>query len=174
MRKLWLMTALALSLTATPAAAEIVSRSEHAFTLRFEAPADFEVTDIEPSLTGLPLWWQASHTYSGDSANLSLDLAPGGCWCEALEDGTAFDHGRTVSVEADHILFHAPFGPLRGRTQRADLTIGWSTGDDSPRVYWLFVVEGDGIGAMAEAVDGVMAAGFANWTAHLDAMSQPA
>ena len=27
-------------------------------------------------------WWGKDHTYSGDSANLSLSLTPGGCWCE--------------------------------------------------------------------------------------------
>jgi hypothetical protein len=29
-------------------------------------------------------WWSSSHSWSGDAKNLSIDLKPGGCFCEAL------------------------------------------------------------------------------------------
>ena len=32
-------------------------------------------------------WWDSNHTYSGSSANLSLDPRPGGCFCEQIEGG---------------------------------------------------------------------------------------
>src|SRR5690606_9558303 len=101
-------------LSATSADAEVVARGETGFTLKFAVEAEIDPADIPGAFQALPQWWQASHTYSGDAANLSLDLSPGGCWCETLPDNPAFDHGRTVEVAEDHITFDAPFGPLRG------------------------------------------------------------
>ena len=168
MRKL-LIAVVAVLAAASPAAAEIVSRSENAVTMRFAAPTRIDGVRASGSLEALPLWWDGDHSYTGDAANLSLDLAPGGCWCERMPDGTDFDHGRTVSAEDGRILFHAPFGPLRGKATRADLTVAWAeTG-----VTWTFVIEGPGVGAMADPVHGVMEAGFQRWVRFLEAEAAP-
>ena len=172
MRMLSTTVALMLGL-ASPAAAEIASRSDDAFTLTFSARTSYGPGRIAGSLEGLPHWWDPAHTYSGDAANLSLDLRPGGCWCERLADGTDFDHGRTVSVTFGEILFHAPFGPLRDRATRADLTVAWSLADREMEPSWTFVVEGPGVGAMAEAVDGVMEGGFRRWIHWLETGPYP-
>ncbi len=165
--------ALAAAVTATPATAEIVSRTPDGFTLRFTRTAMADAAAVPASLTALPLWWDGAHSYTGEAANLSLDLKPGGCWCEKMPDGSDFDHGRTVSVAADRILFHAPFGPLRGRATRADLTMTWAEAASGRVLTWTFEVEGPGVGAMAEAVDGVMDAGFRRWSNWLITSSFP-
>jgi len=169
MRKLWLMTALVLGLSATPAAAEIVSRSEHAFTLRFEGQARLDPAGVPDAFSEVALWWDPAHSYTGDAANLSLSLAPGGCWCEAMADGTAFEHGRTVSQVYGEIRLHAPFGPLRDMATRADLIVTWPQVDGVVTPTWTFIVEGPGVGALAEPVDGVIGGGFVRWIAHMDA-----
>lgn len=124
-----LLAAAAILFAAAPAQAEVVSRNENGFTLRFSTTAEIDPADIPGALQALPDWWEASHTYSGDSRNLSLDLTPGGCWCEKLPDNPTFDHGRTVSVAADRIVFDAPFGPLRGKAAKAELIVTWPGAD---------------------------------------------
>lgn len=166
--------AAALLVTATPAGAEVTARSENGFTLKFSAGAEIDPADIPGALRALPEWWEASHTYTGDSRNLSLDLTPGGCWCEKLPDNPVFDHGRTVAVADDRILFHAPLGPLRGKATKADLTVTWPPANRGWTPTWVFTVEGPGLGALADAVDGVLGTGFQRWMHYLEYGEAPA
>jgi hypothetical protein len=89
------------------------------------------------------------------------DSAVGGCFCEALSDGSLFEHGRVTAVDDDRLALNAPLGPLKGRATRADLTFSWPEGPsisgEVTGVVMSFVVEGPGLGAFADAVDGVMA-----------------
>jgi hypothetical protein len=170
MRTLMFAFALALAgLVNSPVAAEIVSRSEDAFTLKFQGPTRLGPAGVADAFSEVELWWDPAHSYTGDAANLSLDLAPGGCWCEAMPDGTRFDHGRVVSDVYGEVRLHAPFGPLRSMATRADLIVTWSLADGVVTPTWTFIVEGPGVGALAEPVDGVMGGGFARWIAHMDA-----
>jgi hypothetical protein len=163
-----LLAAAVLTLCATPAAAEVVSRTADSFTLRYAVGAEIAPEDIPGALKDLPKWWDSAHTYSGSAANLSLDLTPGGCWCEKLADGTDFDHGRTVSATPESFVFNAPFGPLRGKATKAELTVTWPPANMGWTPTWTMVVEGPGIGAMAEGVDAVMGAGYARWMTWLE------
>ena len=163
-----LAAAAAILFAAAPANAEVVSRGENGFTLKFAVGAEIDPGDIPDALRALPDWWDPAHTYSGDSRNLSLDLTPGGCWCERLPDNPAFDHGRTVSVSADRIVFHAPFGPLRGKAAKAELTVTWPAANRGWAPTWTFVVEGPGTGAMADGVDAVMGAAYGRWMHYLE------
>ena len=163
-----LIAAAALSLFALPAAAEVVARTADSFTLRYAVDSGIAPEKIGPSLADLPRWWDSAHTYSGSADNLSLDLMPGGCWCERLADGSDFDHGRTVSVTADSYVFHAPFGPMRGKTTMAELTVTWPAANGGRSLTWTMVVEGPGIGAMADAIDAVMGAGHRRWLIWLE------
>lgn len=166
-----ILIAASLALMAQPASAEVVARSENGFTLRFVTTVAADADRIPASLEALPLWWDGAHSYTGDAGNLSLDLRPGGCWCEKMPDGTDFDHGRTTSVGPERILFHAPFGPLRRPATKADLELTWREEADGLTLVWTMTVEGTGVGAMADPVDGVMGAGFQRWTRHLVAAS---
>ncbi|RZJ03885.1 MAG: hypothetical protein EON89_10080 [Brevundimonas sp.] len=169
-----LIAAAVLALSAAPATAEVVARTADSFTLRFAVGAEIAPEDIAPALAALPKWWDSAHTYSGSAANLSLDLTPGGCWCEKLADGTDFDHGRTVSVTPDSFVFNAPFGPLRGKTTKAELTVTWPGANHGWTPTWTMIVEGSGIGAMADSVDAVMGAGYQRWLHYLEYGESPA
>lgn len=163
-----ILAAAAILFTAAPAQAEVIARSENGFTLKFAIGAEIDPADIPDAFQALPDWWESSHTYSGDSRNLSLDLTPGGCWCEKLPDNPAFDHGRVVMVAADRIVFDAPFGPLRGKATRAELTATWPSVNMGWEPTWIFVVEGPGVGALADAVDGVMGTAYRRWMRFLE------
>lgn len=155
--------------TASPAAAEIISRSENAFTLRFEGETRLGPDGVADAFSQVQQWWDPAHSYTGEAANLSLDLVPGGCWCEAMPDGSRFDHGRVEAVALGEVRLHAPFGPLRTMATRAELVVTYALVDGVVRPSWTFIVEGRGVGALAEPVDGVIGGGFARWIAHMDA-----
>lgn len=162
------LAALAVLASASSAAAEVVARTADSFTLRYEMGAEIDPSDIPGTLAEVGRWWDSAHTYSGDAANLSVDMTPGGCWCEKLADGTQFEHAKVVSIAPDRIVFDAPFGPLNGKATKAVLTVTWPPANAGWTPTWEMVVEGPGLGALADGVDGVMGAGFQRWLRYLE------
>ena len=162
MRKM-LLTGLMTVAMATPAAAEVTARSDNGFTLVFERPVTASPETVLEAVAMPAGWWSSAHTYSGDAANIRLDLIPGGCWCEALPGG-GVKHAEVVLVwpERNMVRFEAPFGPLQGMGADAVLTMTWAepAGGGDRVLRWTFVVEGPGTGAMADVIDGVMSEQF--------------
>ena len=154
---------------AAPASAEVVSRTADGFVLRFQSGMDTTPEDMIGTVGELPKWWDGAHTYTGDNDNLSLDFTPGGCWCETLADGTQFHHAEVVSITDDTVVFNAPLGPLNGKATKAEMT--FHIGGEGETAGWLvsidFVVEGPGLGAMADGVNGVMEQAFGRFVHHL-------
>jgi hypothetical protein len=99
---------------ASPAAAEVVSASPNGFevreTVNLVVPADVAFA----SFSDVAAWWDPEHTYSGDSKNLSLTLAPGGCFCERFpKTGGGIEHMRVTYLEpGKRIIFSGGLGPL--------------------------------------------------------------
>lgn len=154
-----LCTGLVLGL-ASPAAAEVLERRENGFVLRFSAPVRAAPDAIFRTLGAPSLWWEGAHTHGGDAAALSLSPQPGGCFCEALADGP-FEHGRVVHADPARMLaLRAPLGPLKATASRADLVFHWRQAEGGWALSLTYVVEGPGLGAMADAVDGVLATQF--------------
>lgn len=165
-----LLFAAVLGAIAGPAAAEITARGEDGFSLSFERPLTAPDAAVLAALGRPADWWSDAHTYSGAAANLSVDLRPGGCWCEALPDG-GVKHGETLMVWPDQRLvrFAAPFGPLQAMGADAVLTVSWTGGEGARRVLkWTFVVAGPGVGAAAEPVEAVIGEQFNRLADHLD------
>ena len=166
-----LLFAAALLALAGSASAEVSSRSDNGFRLTYERPVTASAEAILEAVGRPAAWWSDAHTYSGSAANLSVDLRPGGCWCEALPGG-GVKHAETVLVwpQEGMVSFEAPFGPLRGIGADALLTISWADtpGGTGRTLKWTFVVNGPGAGAMADAVDAVTGEQFGRLAAHLD------
>jgi Polyketide cyclase / dehydrase and lipid transport. len=161
----------ALALVAGPAGAEVASRSESGFRLTYERAVTASDAAILAAIGRPADWWSDAHTYSGSAANLTVDLRPGGCWCEALPNG-GVKHAETVMVWPDQrtVSFEAPFGPLRGIGADALLTMSWTEaeGGAGRTVKWTFVVNGPGAGAMADGVDAVTGEQFGRLVDHLE------
>lgn len=159
-----LIAGAALALIAAPASAEVFEKHDDAFVLMFEAAVDRPPDAIYGAIGQISRWWESSHTYSGDAANLSLILEPGGCWCEAMADGSTFEHGRVVVANPARMVgLNAPFGPLKGVATKSDFVLTWrAEGGGVWTLRALYVVEGPGLGAMAEPVDSVMQIQFDN------------
>lgn len=103
----------AILLTAAAVHAEIVSSSATHFVLRHEAATPLPPEAAWERLVDPAVWWHPDHTYSGDAANLSLELTAGGLWREDW-DGGSVAHGRVLMVASGKSLrMEAPFGPLQ-------------------------------------------------------------
>jgi hypothetical protein len=106
--------AIALVGLATPAAAEVVAAGSNGFevreTVQLVVPPDVAFN----SFRDVAAWWSPEHTYSGDSANLSLSLAPGGCFCERLpKTGGGIEHLRIAYVDpGKRVVMTGALGPL--------------------------------------------------------------
>ena len=156
-----LLAAAVLALTATPAAAEVVERSADHFVLRYAVALEASPADFIDALEHIGEWWNPAHTYSGNSRNLSLALDPGTCFCEAMPDGSAFDHGGVYEYDpGTGVLIDAALGPLRGKTTLSNWSIGWTGANRGTELVMSYVVRGEGLGAMADGVDSVMGEQF--------------
>jgi uncharacterized protein YndB with AHSA1/START domain len=105
-------------------------------------------------------WWHPSHTYSGDAANLSLDVRPGGLWKEEW-DGGSVAHGHVLFVQPGSTLrLEAPFGPLQSIGAYTIWTITITATDEGSVVVFDEVSTGPptaDMAGLAPAVDRVKA-----------------
>ncbi len=168
-----LSTGLVLALFATGASAEVRARTDNGFTLGYERPVRAGPDTVLETVAMPSGWWSSDHTYSGDAANIRLDMIPGGCWCEALPGG-GVKHAEVVMVWPGRrmVRFDAPFGPLQGMGADAVLTMTWSDPPDGGErvLRWTFVVSGPGTGTMADVIDGVMTEQFRRLGDRLDGL----
>ena len=103
-----------LMLAAAPASAEVVSASSNGFEVRETVPLVVPPDAAFKAFGDLPQWWDPQHTYSGDSANLRLDLVPGGCFCESMpKTGGGVEHMHVTFVDpGTHVVMTGTLGPL--------------------------------------------------------------
>jgi hypothetical protein len=69
--------------------------------------------DVFSDIGKVEKWWNKDHSYSHDTANLSLQLTPGGCFCERW-DGNAIVHATVIAVRKDtQVRLQGGLGPLQ-------------------------------------------------------------
>ncbi len=93
--------------------AEVVESSPERYVLKQQMESSLSPPQLWKRLLEPSSWWHPDHTYSGDSANLSLDAKAGGLWREDWEGNSVF-HGSILQVQTEKTLrLNAPFGPLQ-------------------------------------------------------------
>ena len=114
MRNSLIATAAAVSaLFAAPAQAEVVSANANGFEIRHVVSTVIPQPAAFAAFGRVAQWWSKDHTYSGDSANLSLSLEPGGCFCERLPGGGGVEHMRVAYVApGERLVLTGGLGPL--------------------------------------------------------------
>ena len=159
MRRL-VLAALAVSVFATPATSEVVSASPNAFHVRHSEPVVATPQEAWDLLRQPALWWNGEHSYSLDAANFTMDLKPGGCFCERLPEGGFVEHMRVLSyVPGKELVLEGMLGPLRTAPATGVLVFKIESEGPNARVTSDFKVVGfpQGDGEMwAAAVDGVI------------------
>ena len=99
---------------AAPASADVVSASANGFEVRETVPLVVPPEAAFKAFADLPAWWNPEHTYSGDSANLRLELTPGGCFCERIpKSGGGVEHMHVAYIEpGKRVVLTGSLGPL--------------------------------------------------------------
>ena len=105
-------------------AGEVVDRSATGFTSRNIAHVEADADTVYRVLAeNVDRWWDAAHTYTGDSTNMSLDATAGGCLCETLPDGGSVEHMRVVYAEPGKTLrLQGGLGPLQSMAVAGAMT----------------------------------------------------
>ncbi|PAX07379.1 SRPBCC family protein [Sphingomonas lenta] len=158
MRYLLLPAALALHLSSVEA--KVVSAASSGFEVASEAVVQASPERVWAALAVPATWWNPAHSWSGDAANLSLDLKSGGCFCERWAGGAA-EHMRVTYVQhAKTLRMAGALGPLQAHGVAGAMTITLEPAATGTRLTLRYVVGGSfpgGLDRVAPAVDGVLA-----------------
>lgn len=100
-------------LAASPASAEVLSAGDHGFEVQNSVNLVVPQAQAFASFGQVGQWWNNEHTYSGDGKRMSLQLRPGGCFCEPLENGGGVEHMRVTYIQpGERIVLTGSLGPL--------------------------------------------------------------
>jgi uncharacterized protein YndB with AHSA1/START domain len=136
----------------------------HGFISIFRDEVAVQPDELWRAVTQLPRWWSSSHTYSGEAANLSLDVQAGGCWCERWGDGQSVEHGRVVLVMPQRTLrIYGNLGPLQELPVHGVLTFTIAMQESKTILRMTYRVSGPpdaGLDKLAPVVDRVMGEQF--------------
>lgn len=105
-------------------------------------------------------WWNAEHSYSHDSSNMTIEPRAGGCWCEKW-GGNSVEHMRVVMVMPPAMLrLRGALGPLQAMGVEGALT--WTLrgavdgGTEVTLDYGVGGYAARPFPGLAQAVDGVL------------------
>jgi uncharacterized protein YndB with AHSA1/START domain len=140
--------------------ADVAGAGSSGFEVREQVHIAAPAAAVYAALIAPNRWWDPKHTYSGDSARLSLDARAGGCWCEALPDGGSVQHMTVVFVAPGKALrLHGALGPLQAMGAAGSMTVSIvpaGTGSDLSLIYAVGGYSKDGFETLSKAVDSVL------------------
>ncbi len=107
------LVGLAAVVASIPASAEVVSASANGFEVRETVNLVAPPEVAWAAFGNIGAWWDPEHTYGGKDANLSLNLSPGGCFCERFPKGGGIEHMRVTFVDpGKRVVLTGGLGPL--------------------------------------------------------------
>jgi len=111
---MWRWAAMAVGLALAGAArGEVVDANAAGFQVTEKVQIAAPAAKVWASLGEVGGWWDGEHSWSHDAKNLSLELKPGGCWCEALPDGGGARHMTVIFTQpAKTAIMEGTLGPL--------------------------------------------------------------
>lgn len=155
---------IALSLWASPAAAEVVSSNPNGFHVRQTAQLVVPQEVAYAAFGRVGSWWDKDHTYSADSANLSMAMSSGGCFCERLPNGGGIEHMRINYVDpGKRLVLTGSLGPLLYDATAGSMDVQFEKIAGGTRVTMDYRVAGfanGGAEKMAPLVDSVLGEQF--------------
>ena len=171
-RSAGLALSMAIGLAST-ASAEVVDKGPAGFTVRIEQRTSATPASAYKAFAeGLASWWDNDHTFSGSAKNLSIDVRPGGCFCEALPAGGGVEHARVIYVEPGKLLrMQGALGPLQGSGVASALTWTFEPADGGSKVTLTVATGGylpGGFDKIAVLVDGVLKGQVSRFVAYAD------
>lgn len=170
-RVLFLAAAL-LASALSPARADVTAVSPTGFVSSFSKAVQATPAQAYEAIGRPERWWNPSHSYSGQAANLRLGLRAGDCFCEQW-DGGSVEHARVVLARPPAMLrLEGALGPLQELAVRAVLTFTATVTDGQTVLRLTYRVSGApdaGLEKLAPLVDRVIGDQFQRWAAHAEA-----
>jgi uncharacterized protein YndB with AHSA1/START domain len=143
---------------------DVVDSASNGFTVKITLELAAPAADVYRTIVDrVGMWWAPDHTWSGNSANLSIDPRPGGCWCEKLPGGGA-QHMTVVFADPGKLLrLRGALGPLQSMAVDGSMTFQLAEAGGKTRLQLTYVVGGYLPGAgggepLGKAVDAVLTA----------------
>jgi len=158
---------LAISCGSQIARGEVVAKDKMGFQIKLQHSIEADSKHVFATILQISQWWNASHTYSGDSKNLSLDLKQK-CFLEVLPDGGFVRHLEIANYQPGKtIILTGGLGPLQPMGVYGALTITTTPDDDNKKcelvaTYNVSGFSKDGLEALAPVVEGVIAQQFSS------------
>lgn len=153
------------------AIAEVTDADKHGFTSVNEVTVDATRAEAwVAAVDRIGEWWNPDHTISGNAALLSIDARPLGCFCESTGGGVVHLLVTTVS-EHINLRMTGGLGPLGLMGVNGNMTWEFFDVEGGTRIRFTYAVGGyapDGLDAIAESVDHVIAGALSLLKAHID------
>ncbi len=96
--------------------AVVTDSTSSGFTVKFEKLVKVTPDSLYTFLVrDIGKWWSPEHTWSGSAANLSIEPAANGCFCEKLSNGGGVRHMTVIFANPGKMLrMEGGIGPLQG------------------------------------------------------------
>ena len=164
--------ALAAALAGPAAAtAEVTSSSPIHFDIESRVTVAAPPATAYAALGDVGAWWDGAHSYSGDAANMRIDLWAGGCFCETLPDGGTVEHMRVIQALPGRVLrMSGGLGPLQEEAVVGTMTWTLRAVPEGTEIVSRYLVSGHvrgDTGAYAAPVDTVLRAQLERLRVHL-------
>jgi uncharacterized protein YndB with AHSA1/START domain len=105
------------------ASAEVVDSQAAGFEVKEVVDIDAPAAKVWEAMGHVGDWWKSEHSFSGDAHNLSLDLKPGGCFCERLPRGGGVTHMTVIYIRpGETVRLAGALGPLQGTGAQGHMT----------------------------------------------------
>ena len=148
-------------LIAVASNAEIEDAAVHGFTLHYQVSIEADRFEVYRVATDeINQWWSNDHTVSGNAANMSINSAVLGCFCETLGESASLVH-MTVSFVNPGVMIRLTggLGPLGLSGVNGNMTWEFDTSETGTVVTMRYAVGGymqGGLDALAPEVDSVL------------------
>jgi hypothetical protein len=156
-----MMAALAALAMSSDARAAVVDATPNGFQVEETASIAAPATKVWAAIGQWGDWWNSAHSWSGDAHNITLDLKPGGCLCEALPNGGGARHMTVLMSMPDRLLvLDGALGPLMlsGADGHMRFKLAEKAGVTTVTMdYWVGGYLPAGLDKIAGDVDGVLA-----------------
>jgi hypothetical protein len=148
-------------ITATPTSAAVLSAGDNGFEVQQTVNLVVPQSEAYNSFGQVDQYWNSEHTYSGDARRMSLQLRPGGCFCEPLDNGGGIEHMRVTFVQpGERILMTGSLGPLLYQATTGVMDIKFERIAGGSKITMNYRVAGfakGGAAELAQLVDQVLA-----------------
>lgn len=165
---------------AAPASAEVASTSADGFVTKATVTVAAPPRTAWLALIKPGDWWNDEHTWSGDSANMTITPKAGGCFCELIPgegeipmDGSV-QHAVVVQAIPDKALrLRGGLGPLQAVPATGVLTIMLQPVEGGTSITWEYNVGGSmsfEVAQLSKLVDAVLLQQINGLRDHLGAL----